>query len=131
MMYEVPEIMKVSDWKLQAHEAVQNVIPGSSVPVPDTMTHVDDHDYCFYYVCDGRDWWTLYGYGTGARLGRKFTNDVRCSELVKAIQPGHKDMSIESASTLPNTATCVVSFVWVNPRCRILSRNAGRERASL
>ena len=44
----------------------QRVIPGSVAPVPDTMTSVHADDYCSYYVCNGRDWWTLYGYGTGA-----------------------------------------------------------------
>ena len=44
----------------------ESVIPGASAPVPDTLTSVDADDYCSYYACNGRDWWTLYGYGTGA-----------------------------------------------------------------
>jgi hypothetical protein len=44
----------------------QSVIPGGSTPVPGTLVSVNADDYCSYYICNGRDWWTLYGYGTGA-----------------------------------------------------------------
>ena len=70
------------DWQQRSQDAVR-VIPGGIAPAPGTMMSVNAAEYCSYYSCNGRDWWTLYGYGI-AHWDSNSPTMKDAPELVKA-----------------------------------------------